>query len=60
MVIEIVTFINCVYWWARHKPKLCIRFEFQGFMVKIPDSDQDSKLIVLDSSLCLAPQFSAS
>ena len=29
-------------------------------MVKIPDSDQDSKLIVLDSSLCQAPQFSAS
>ena len=39
--------------------KLCV-FKFQGYMVKIPDSDQDSKLIVLDLSLCWAPQFSAS
>ena len=40
--------------------KLCVRFEFQAFMVKIPDCNQDLKLIVLDSSLCQASRFSAS
>ena len=38
---------------------MCVKSELQGFMVKIPDSDQDSKLIVLDSSLRRAPRFSA-